>query len=98
MSCNTTSGQNVLLEWNSGSSYADATDGDAFPLWNLMSDGPSLNPTSLNQYWLEMANIIVGVFATPGLTSLLLPSVVGNNLTSLRIEFFGIAPCSAADD
>ena len=36
-----------------------------------------------------MADIMVDVFATPELTSLLLPSVVGNNLTSLRVEFFG---------
>ena len=39
-----------------------------------------------------MANTVLNLFATPGLTSLLLPSVVSNNLTSLRIEFFGTVP------
>jgi hypothetical protein len=60
-------------------------------LSNLQSNGPEVNVTSLQGYWFS---IIIGVLlqftAPPGDTSILLPSVMQNNLTSLRIEYFGM--------
>jgi hypothetical protein len=89
LSCNTTAGQNVLLSADPTVAGLDSINANAYPL-NLQTTGQNLNLTSLNQYWFWLVNNILDFYvAPPGLTSILLPSVVSNNLTSLQIEFFG---------
>jgi streptogramin lyase len=88
MSCNTTAGQNILLGAISPFP-GDVTNYDAFPLPNLESSGRNFNMSRLDQYWFQVAYNVLSQFAPQGLTAMLLPSIVSNNLTSLRIEFFG---------
>ena len=88
ISCNTTAGQNILLQATLSNGVQDATNHDAFPL-SLQTTGPNINWTVFHQYYLGIADGLLRIIAPPGLPSLLLPSIVKNNLTSLQIEFFG---------
>lgn len=90
MTCNTSAGQNILLAANPSLASIDATNYDAFPLSRLQSNGPDVNVTDLQGYWFSvMIGVLLQFIAPPGDTSILLPSVMQSNLTSLRIEFFG---------
>jgi len=98
ISCNTTAGQNILLGATPSFEGQDATNDDAFPLQNLQSAGPNVNTTVLNQYWFGAGLLLLQIFAPPGLTSMLLPSIVSNNISSLAIELFGKAHDSLVED
>ena len=88
ISCNTTAGQNILLQATLSNGVQDATNFDAFPL-SLQTTGPNINWTVAHQYYLGIADALLSIIAPPGLPSILLPSILNNNLTSLQIEFFG---------
>ena len=62
---------------------------DAIPLNLQSSDGVFFNATSLTgQYW-EILLAVLGVLAPDGLNSLFLPSVISNNLSSIRVAYYG---------
>ena len=67
----------------------DFTTYDALPLQILRSEGPSLNLTTLVGYWTASARAVLEIFAPLGDTSFFLPSILYNNLTSLRLEYLG---------
>ena len=50
--------------------------------------GP-LNVSAVLEEWVIAAEVVLGLLAPPGQMSVFLPSVVANNLSSLRIIYFG---------
>ena len=89
VTCNTTAGQNILIETIPTFAGQDVTIVDTLPLQTLRSEGPNLDLTTLVGYWFASTRAVLESFAPPGDTSFFLPSVLYNNLTSLRLEYLG---------
>ena len=69
----------------------DATNFDAVPLYLDSSYGAEFNLTSMTGQWLGLLQTMLRMIAPDGLSSIFLPSVISNNLTSIRIAYYGFS-------
>src|SRR5579859_4515497 len=55
----------------------------------LQNETAQLNITEVVAQWSLAMEVVLGVLAPPGFMSTFLPSVTANNLSSIRIAYFG---------
>ena len=90
VSCNTSAGQSILIRTSDSQEGEDATNYDAIPLMLQTSVGANYNESTVTGQWGILLQVALRILAPVGFNSVFLPSVVSNNLSSIRIAYYGM--------